>query len=183
MHTPSRTFASVACLLCMAAVTLPSARLQRPTPLAAAPVLRTRDEIQPAIYKQVERGPEVQDAWVQLLATFELARSSQEILEEAQSLRAIAAALASGSLEARADREAPKPGTEATESDRANRELSEGQLALADKILSAARAHAANAQAAFGMAWQNVQRASQDNAWQDPGEPLRESALHRRYPG
>ncbi len=166
----------------LGALVFPSAPVDRLAPLAAAPMLRAGNEIRPAVYTTGDRSPEEQEAWVQLVATFELVRSSQAVLEEAQSLRAIAAALAVGSAEPRAGRERTEAGAEATEPDHAHRELAEGQLALADKVLRTAQAHAANTQAAFGVAWQNVQRASQEDSWQDQAEPLRESALHRRHP-
>jgi hypothetical protein len=151
----------------LGAIVFPSGPIDRPTPHAAARVFRAGNEIRPAIHTSDDQSPDQEAAWTQLVATFELVQSSQAVLEEAQSLRAIAAALAAGPAEP----------------ERAHRELAEGQLALADKVLRMAQAHAANAQAAFGMAWQNVQRASQENSYQAPAEPLRESAFHGRRPG
>jgi hypothetical protein len=167
----------------LTALAFPSSHVARLPAPAAAATPGASDEIRPAIYTSGENSPDAQEAWTQLVATFELVRSSQAVLEEAQSLRAIAAALAAGPTEPRADRQRPEANAAAAERDRAHRELAEGQLALADKVLRAAEAHAANTQAAFGVAWQNVQRASQENTWQDPTEPMRQSALHRRRPG
>jgi hypothetical protein len=165
------------------ALVVPSSHGGRLPAPAAAAMPRADNEIRPAIYTSGENSPDAHEAWTQLVATFELVRSSQEVLEEAQSLRAIAAALAAGSAEPRADHERPQANAAAADRDCVLRELAEGQLALADKVLRAAQAHAANTQAAFGVAWQNVQRASQENTWQDPSEPMRQSALHRRRPG
>ena len=165
----------------LAALVFPSPHVDRlPAPAAT---LRACNEIRPAIYASGENSPDEQEAWTQLVAAFELVRSSQAVLEEAQSLRAIAAALAAGSVESSADREHAEPNAQAPEPDRAQRDLAEGQLALADKVLRVAQAHAANTQAAFGVAWQNVLRGSQENAWLDPTEPLRESAMRERHPG
>jgi len=172
-----RLLALSALIGALIALVFPVTPIERPAPLAAAPVLRAGNEIRPAVYTTGDRSPEEQEAWVQLMATFELVRSSEAVLEEAQSLRAIAAALAAGSGEPRT-----QSNGEAGDPDRAQRELAEGQLALADKVLMAARAHAANTQAAFGVAWQNVQRASQEESWQDQAEPLRQSALRGRPP-
>jgi hypothetical protein len=167
----------------LAALVFPSPHVDRLPAPAAAATLRACNEIRPALYTSGENSPGEQEAWTQLVAAFELVRSSQAVLEEAQSLRAIAAALAAGSVESRADRERTEPNADAVEPDRAHRELAEGQLALADKVLRVAQAHAANTQAAFGVAWQNVLRGSQENAWLDPTEPLRESAMRGRHPG
>jgi hypothetical protein len=167
----------------LAALVFPAAPVDRIAPPAAAPMARSNNEIGPAVYRTSDRSPEEQDAWVMLVATFELVRSAQAVLEEAQSLRAIAAALAAGSPEQRADRDPAQSDGQASEADRAHHELAEGQLALADKVLGTAQAHAANTEAAFGVAWQNVLRVSPENSWRSPNETLRASALQRRPPG
>jgi len=165
------------------ALIFPSPHVDRLPSSVAAAALRIGAEVRPAVYTPGEHSPEEQEAWVQLVTMFELVQSSQAVLEEAQSLRAIAGALAAGSTGPRASPE-PSQGSEESTASRLQRELAQGQLALADKVLRTAQAHAANTQAAFGVAWQNVLRASQENSWQAaPTEPLRESAFHRRNPG
>lgn len=161
------------------AVVFPPAGIDRKAP--ADPAAHSiGDAIGPAVQTLGERSAEEQSAWAQMAATFDLVRSSQLVLEEAQSLRAIAAALAAKS---RGDREPARADEGADELDKARRELTEGQLALADKVLLAAQLHAANAEAALNVAWQNLQRATQDNAWPDSSEPMRAAADRRRYPG
>jgi len=157
------------------ALVFPAPRvLQQPTP----PAFRAGGDIKPAIYTSGDRTPDEQDVWAQLVVTFELVRSSQAMLEEAQALRALAAAIAAGSAEPRADHENAQAPAESDGLDKARRELAEGQLALADKVLGAAQVHADIAQAAFSVAWQNVLRSNQDNAWtQGSAEPLRQSGF------
>jgi len=179
---PSRLLlaAFIAALFGSESPALPSDVLPATEPAAA---IRAEARARPALYTCCDGAADEQGAWDQLKAAMELVRTSQAVLEEAQSLRAIAGALWTGSAEAQAGRDASDTAA-GTDGARSQRELAAGQLAVAEKLLQMAQADAEIAQVVLNIAWRNALRARQENAWPDQNEPLRQSrALDKRRSG
>ncbi len=185
MHKPSisaavhpRLLALAALIGALVALVFPAPRVVHKAALVTRPAAYMSHDVKPAVYTLGESTADEQVAWTQLMETLDLVRSSQAVLEEAQSLRAIAAALAAGSAQPNVERDSALPSREKQGADEVRRELAEGQLALADKILRTAQVHADNTQAALNVAWQNVLRAGRDNTWSQGSEdPLRQSGF------
>ena len=152
---------------------VPGFSAQRHPPGFAPETNRLSKEIRPAVYSvyvQESESTDLETAWAQMIATIELVSAADRMVAEAESLRSTAEAFAqkarseqSGRLQARDDtarRELPD--------DESRRALAEGELAIADKVLEAARIYAERAHAAFDAARENLLRSVPADPPRDP---------------
>jgi len=177
-HCDSRVATTLVVLLTAASVGLMgflmrSAAALRHQPAASAESGPFAYEVRPAVFVDDNAAPDPEGAWAKLSAAIELVQSADQMLIEAQSLQAMAAALVEQARTEEGDDEVEDDGDayarEVREVIRSRGELAEIELALAGKVLGAAQRHAERARATFNMAWANVVRAARSGRRPEPG--------------